>query len=421
MSPRSENTQNHTCGASKDEKRETSSFSRRTFLKGMAATGAGVVAATSLAGCKNAASPDGTSALAPVVVDESSGTSVTDAFTYTDSMAQLTQVGEWTLPLGAIPRPASGNWIPVLLPATLASSVVQAAAFSLASATLVPLFTQPISQAMQYELFELAGSDSLMCWVELEMNTRSWNLYAQTFANGALAGTPQLLMSKDGSWEPPHPVVSGTTVVWQVLPTMAGPHSKEKSVAYVWDGKGEPRSFLESSGKFATTPFLANNICTLTPRAEGTNQVFYALANYDLTTFSAKEQLLLPQSIKPFSASWIQNQFVFQIAATYATGGLLAKMGTYITEDNNAFTYIAREPIAPVAYAKGVYIVKNQASCIEVDKASATYSVLAAANRSVAWGEFPLRTGEASDFLTFACVKNYDTGMSEAVKLRRFA
>lgn len=398
------------------------SFSRRTFLKGSAAMGSGALLAGSLAGCNNAlVSEDSGAQMTPVVVDESNGTSVTDSFSYTDSMTTLSQVAEWSLPVGAVPQPATGNWIPTLVPATLASSLVAASVFSIASGSLVPLFTQPISQGKNYVLLYLAGSDELISWVEIEMNTRSWTLYAQQFAAGSLTGSPQTLMTQDSGWDPPQPVVSASTVVWQILPTTTGPYSKESSKAYVWNGSGSPRVFLESKGRFATKPAITGNTCTLTPRAEGTNQIFYVLANYDLVTFATRERLMLPQSVRPFSVSWINNNFVFQIGATYSSGGLLGKMGTFIAEGTNSFVYVAREPLVSPAYVKGLYIVKSQASYIEVDEDASAYSVLRAANRSLNWGEYPVRVGESSDFLTFSTVKNYDTGLPEATILRRFA
>ena len=394
-------------------------LSRRTFVKGAAAAGALSALGGSLSGCgEDGAPPSAT----PVVVDESHGTSVTDSYSFLENSTSLTQTAEWTLPLGTVPKPAEGNWIPLISPATLTTSIAQASAFSLASASTVPLLNQPVSQERNFALYDLAGSDSLMVWVELEMNTQAWVLYAQSFKDGVLTGSAKELFSAEGEYDPPQIAVSGNTVVWQVMPKVGSTKTKEASRAYLYT-EGEStavKMFVESPGRFAAAPTLMGDTCTLSPRAEGTSAVYYALASYDVHSFSVVDQLMLPQTIKPFSAQRIQGAFVFQIAANYESGGLLGKMGTYIAKPDNAFLCVSREPLAPPVYTKEVYVVKNQASYIDVCEQDQTYSVLGAANRSTNWGEYPARVGEANDFLTYATVKNYDTGLPESVKLRRF-
>ena len=96
-------------------------------------------------------------------------------------------------------------------------------------------------------------------------------------------------------------------------------------------------------------------------------------------------------------------------------------MGTYIGTSEGPFVSLPREPSANVAGKDDKFIIKSRTSYFVVDVKKATYSILTAANRCVDYGEFPVRVGESSDFVTFATVKNESSGYPDKVVVRSFA
>jgi hypothetical protein len=162
---------------------------------------------------------------------------------------------------------------------------------------------------------------------------------------------------------------------------------------------------------------------TLTPRVLADEGQYYGITAYSLKDDLATsvDQLVLPQSVRPFRAVRMGDAFAFSIEANYASGGLLGSMGTYIGAADGPFVTLAREPSAQVAGAGDLYIVKSRASYFVIDVAKQTYAILGAANRCVDYGEFPSREGTVSDFVTFATVKDADTGYPSAVYVRSFA
>ena len=67
-----------------------------------------------------------------------------------------------------------------------------------------------------------------------------------------------------------------------------------------------------------------------------------------------------------------------------------------------------------------MFVIKSRASYFVVDVKKATYSILTAANRSVDYGEYPVRIGQTSDFVTFATVKDEASGYPASVTVRSF-
>ena len=56
-----------------------------------------------------------------------------------------------------------------------------------------------------------------------------------------------------------------------------------------------------------------------------------------------------------------------------------------------------------------------------VDIKNHGYTFLGAADRCVDYGEYPARVGETDTFVTFATIKNPDTGYPASVLVRAFA
>ena len=135
---------------------------------------------------------------------------------------------------------------------------------------------------------------------------------------------------------------------------------------------------------------------------------------------SQVDQLVLPASVKPFRATRVGDKFLVSIEASYGSGGLLSKMGTYIGTRSGDFVKVEREPSECPAGKDGLYLIKSRSSYMVVDTKNQKYSTLLSIDRSVDYGEFPARYGDTDLFVTFATVKDPDTGYPASVTVRAF-
>ena len=135
---------------------------------------------------------------------------------------------------------------------------------------------------------------------------------------------------------------------------------------------------------------------------------------------SQVDQLVLPAGVKPFRATRVGDKFLVSIEASYGSGGLLSKMGTYIGTRSGDFVKVEREPSECPAGKDGLYLIKSRSSYMVVDTKNQKYSTLLSIDRSVDYGEFPARYGDTDLFVTFATVKDPDTGYPASVTVRAF-
>lgn len=401
------------------------SISRRGFLRAGAATGAALAAVSVLAGCTH---PENDQVTAPTVVDDASADYVLDPQTgegrYAYVALPVGQSAEWDIALGNVLHPAEGTWIPVTTAGSSASPMVKGSALSTSDGALVEVVSAPVSrEATNVAVYDVRCSDSAYAWVELNLLTHAWSLYAARFANGQLVGAPSTLWEADDQWDPPLFAVSGSRVLWQVAPALSGGKTTEKSYCYLWKvGDANARAVVESPGRFATEPAVSGDTVTLAPRVNASQGTYYGITAYSLSDDleTQVDRLVLPQGVRPMNAVRIADKFAFSVEANYSSGGLLGQMGTYIGAGEGPFTVLSREPAAAVAGREGFYLVRASSSYFAVNTADKTYSILAAANRCIDYGEFPARVGECSSFVTFSTVKAQDTGYPSSVAVRSF-
>ena len=188
-------------------------------------------------------------------------------------------------------------------------------------------------------------------------------------------------------------------------------------------GDANAQSVVESPGRFAIAPSVSGDLVILAPRVRADKGVYYGVTAYSLRDDLATvvDQLVLPQTVKPFYATRIGDKFVVSIEASYSSGGMFGTMGTYIGPSAGPFVSLAREPSANVAGKDDVFVIKSRTSYFVVDVKKSTYSILTAANRCVDYGEYPARVGESNDFVTFATVKSEASGYPDSVTVRSFA
>ena len=393
---------------------------RRSLFKAAAVGGAMAAAVGVLGGCTHGA--DDQDVADPTIVDSDDAESVLESFSSAD--LTLTQEASWTLPLGTVLQPAEGNWIPALCAGSSATPMVKGAVLSLASGQLGEVVSAPLGQASTTVIYDARCSDSVYAWVELDLVTRAWALYASSFSAGKLAGDTKTLWEGTSDFDPAPFAVSGSSVIWQVQPSLLGTKTAtEHSFCYLWhEGDADAQAVVESSGRFATKPMVSGDALVVTPRVRADEGVYYGVTAYSLSDDlkTRLDQLVMPVNVRPFRATRVGDRFLVSVEASYGTGGLLGQMGTYMGTPSAGFTKLNREP-SECGCGKGdTFIVKSNSSYFVIDLEKKTYASLLSSDRAVDYGEFPARTGECDLFVTYATVKDPDTGYPASVAVRTF-
>ncbi|MFZ2757236.1 MAG: Tat pathway signal protein [Atopobiaceae bacterium] len=394
--------------------------SRRQLAKGVAAAGAVAVTLDVLAGCANNTGDQAASN--PVVVSSDAATSILDSFSET-STNPLKESSAWTLPLGSVPRPAEGYWIPYLAAGTTASPINICCAFSTDTEKSSTVLKAPVTGTSNVVFYDVQCSDDVYAWVEMSLIDRSWTLLASKFADGDISDDKSTLWQGDSNYDPPKFCCTGSKVFWQVMPSTSGSKTTEHSGLYVWHvGDSQAKQVIDSPGRFATDPVISGDTITVTPRVRPTQGTYYGITAYltkdDCST--QVDQLVLPVSVKPFHAVRIGGKFAFSVEANYSTGGLLAGMGSYVGTSSGKFLTLPREPFAGITGKEGLYIIKSRASYFVVDADNQQYYILAAVDHALDYGDYPARVGECSYFVTYATTKNASTGYPVSVSVRTF-
>lgn len=393
-------------------------LTRRSFFKTAAAGGALAAAVGVLSGCTHG--PDEQDA-DPTVVDEDSAEDVLASFT--EAELPLKEEASWTLPLGNVLRPTEGTWAPVITAGSSALPMVKASALSLSSGELLEVVSAPLGAESTTVIYDVRCSDTVYAWVELDLVTRSWALYAAPFTAGQLSGETKMLWEGTADYDPAPFAVSGSRVIWQVQPSTSGSKTTESSRCYLWrEGDADARAVVESPGRFATAPTVSGGDVILAPRVHADEGVFYGVTAYALSDDMATkvDQLVMPASVRPFRATRVGERFLVSVEASYSSGGLLSKMGTYMGTSSAGFSKLNREP-SECGCGKGdVFVIKSNSSYLVLDLANRTYSTLVSMDRSVDYGEYPARAGECDQFVTFSTVKDPDTGYPASVAVRTF-
>lgn len=392
-------------------------LTRRGFLQGSALAAGAYALLSSLTGCKQSSS-DTTNT--PAVISDDSAQDILKDFS---EGTVPTETHAFTLPLGTILTPAQGVWIPALVAGERAEPMVKASVVSLATGKLFDIRTEPVNSINTHVIYQVGGSDTLFAWTELHVLESSWELYAQPIHNGQPAGDALKLWASDSNFDPAAFVVVQDRVLWQVQPALSGTKTQEASRCYQWHvGQTDATVVLESPGRFACPLQVSGTMVTLVPRVLPEKGVYYAAQTYEIGDVLGKPlaQLTFPQSVRPLCVTRIGERFVVSIEASYATGGLLSQMGTYIGTEETGFMKFNREPLVCPCGTANKLVIKSRSSYLVCDLEARTYAALGSADRSVDYGEFPVRVGTCDQFATYSTVKDPDTGYPKSVLLRTF-
>ncbi len=393
--------------------------SRRSMIKGTAATAAVVGVASVLSGCEKDTTDE---SVRPTYIQDSQGVNMLEAFS--EAPLPISSDAQWSAPLGTILLPTHTDQIPCITSGNTPSHMTKATLMSTISHKMIDIVSEVMENNANWVIYTSACSSELYVWVELNMLDYSWKLYA-TNLNNYDSKKKSLLWSSDSNFDPPSVVCVQNKVFWQVMPSLQGNKTKEPSYCYMWTwGDSDALATVKSNGRFASPIEVSGDYIIMTPRQEvEKGGVFYAISVYPIkdNLQTVYDKLVLPASVAPLFATYINNQFVFSVEATYEERGLLGKMGTYIGNKNDGFYYLNREPYARVTgNGKGIYIIKSRSSYLIFDIVNKTYSTLDAVDRCLDYGEYPATSGESRRFITFTTVKNEETGYPFEVIVRMF-
>lgn len=395
-----------------------SGVTRRTFVAGSAAATAAAAAALELAGCSSSTTTHETTGEPQVITDESKIVDVLSDYESAD--ANLEAQASWDLPLGTVPTHCGGSWAALLMAPASAKAVNTLGALSLSSGSVTTLVSEA-TNGSAYGFHDVRCADGAFGWVEMNYGTGDWALVAQPFSAGQLTGSAVQLDAGNADWEPPRLTASGSSIIWQKMPFASGSKRAERSHCYRWtagDDAGE--KLIESAGRFATFPRVSNGVLTVAPRVNADEGVYYGLTAISLSDGSTVDQLVMPQTISPFEAVYMDNTFAFSVEANYSSGGSLGKMGTFIGREGGPYVYLSREPLACVAGKGTRYFVKAQSSHFLLDTEAQTYAVLTAPDKTLEYGDYPASEGIVDQFVTYATVRD-DTGLPSLVRVRSFS
>ena len=402
-------------------------ISRRSFLAGTAATAAGAAAISVLSSCSKPAETTAD----PVVVDSGTATYVVgsgdiegsyEEATDEKGTTSLAEAGSWALPLGCVLRPSEGAWKPYVMPSETPSAMTSAGAFSVSSGTNTVLVDTSRAGG-NFVIYDAQCSDSVFAWSELDVVSHEWRLYGAPLTDGAL-GTVTTLWKAEANYDPPLMCCSGSSVIWLVMPSSSGDKTSENSSCYLWKaGASSADEVVRSQGRFGAGPTVSDGNVTLCPRVRTSEGRYYGITAYTLESglSTQVDQLVLPSTVAPMYATYMGEKFVFSIEANYGTGGLLGNMGTYIGSGDGSFVALPREPAAVCAGKGGVYLIKSRASHVIVDTNAQTYATLSAPNRALDFGDYPASMGTTSTFVTYATVKDEQTGYPASVQVRAWS
>ena len=387
---------------------------------GGAVAGTAALAAISLTGCSSDdGETDTTEATGEpqVITDDSKIVDVFDEYESADSTLEPTYT--WTLPLGTVLFHSEGSWSAAMFAPESALHVNTLGVVSLVEGTTVTLVEDPLNGS-GYEFYDVRCGSGVFAWVEEDFGTGDWMLIAQEFSEGALTGDPVELDSGDEDWEPAKFATTGSSVIWLKMPLASGNKSTENSHCYRWKvGNSSGKDLYESPGRFATAPRVSDGVLTISPRVNASDGTYYGMTAIDLDDASVIERLVMPESIKPFEATYMNSQFAFSVEANYGYGGSLGNMGTYIGNEGGPFISVSREPLACVVGKGSTYFVKVKSSHYAVDTDAETYAVLSAPSKTLDYGDYPASEGTTDCLVTYATVRG-DDGTPESVCMRVF-
>lgn len=403
-------------------------LTRRQFAAAAAATAATALGARSAAAAPSSASDTATSSTSDSSArsaESDTNDVITSVLDFEDTSTQTTfePLVTFELPLGSQVFMDCDTRAAVLQTNETARPLTVIGCLDLQSGSYGVVLPQPVGEGCSPSECHL--TQRMAAWVETDNATDAWTLYAAPFDGSAIVVGPSVtkLAEGDANWLPPQVAVSGSTVVWQLMPDPSGPYVQQSSTAWRWDlGSAEATSIFTSPGRFACAPNINAGVLSIAPRVDADKGVYYGLVALDLDgADKEQDRLTLPLSVKPFFVTRIGDDFAFSVEANYdSSTGDLGRMGYYVGRGEGPFLALRKEPSAQVGYVGGKYVMRGQLCYFVIDPKDKSFAILSSASGCVDYGDYPATAGTTTYFVTYSAVKDESTGIPAKVLVRTF-
>ena len=402
-------------------------ISRRHFLYG--ALGAGVLAV----GLGGFAAPGKAFAASSDVVslDVPEDAVFTQAdCTQVDAAECVAMLGSFELPYGTLLWTNGDAFAACLFPTETAKPLTQAGYLNLKSGYWATLLEAAIGADEGFDIYDIRLNDHGAIWTEANIFSNVWRVYTAVFADNVL-GAATKVDEGDGDWETPTIAAVGGNAFWQVLPDLNGTMTTEdsllKKAAF---GNDSSDVVYSSTGRMSTPIYPLYDSLVITPRTD-TDLVHYQLTLLDAQTGDTKDQLVLPQAMRPLEAGWGNTGFIFSFDGIYDYGGGIANLGTYTPQsidgpgdyEGKTWFQFNRSPTAPSAWFRNTFVVKSTQSVCGIDLVNKTYFTIDVESGSDNYGDYLASTGMNGSIVTFANVdsKSIDGTESKYTLVRVWA
>ncbi|MDO5044159.1 MAG: hypothetical protein Q4E22_02525 [Coriobacteriia bacterium] len=324
------------------------------------------------------------------------------------------------LPLGSVLFATSENYGAVLSQNDVAVPISQIGLLNLKSGDYSVIHKTPTS-AQGYEFMDVRTSDDLMVWTELNFHTSEWALFAQNHNAGQALGEITKLDQGDKNTLIPNFAVWRHQVYWQRMPNPNGDHKTQDSILFMWSiNDANAKEIWRSSGHFATPPTLSKDFLVITPRVLNQQGTHYGVTGINCVSNKMFDQFVLPKSVKPSTATYLDGNFAISNEASYGFGGLLGSMGTFLGRGGKQFLACTREPYATAVQTGNRICIKNRGSMLIFNPQNESFYRLPATNNSMEWGDFPAAEGLCNKLFVYATTKDPQTGLPAEVTVRSF-
>lgn len=334
-----------------------------------------------------------------------------------DGNGPMSLLGEYQLPAGTLVWATPGaSYAACLLPTDTASPLTQVGLFSLSNGSYSVVLSGPVSEENGYDIYDVRCEDAGIVWAEANCLTDDWRVYQASLSDTTI-GEPVLVDEGGSEYEVPTLATASGRAFWQVLPDASGTASMENSLlkSAVF-GQSDITEVWRSNGRMSTPPYSTGDGIVITPRVDASS-VYYQLTLLDAQSGEMQDSMILPASMAPDEAGYVDGRFVFCFEKIYSYGDGIANLGTYLPVDQgggsgDSWFRFGRTPFAPPAWVGSYLIVKSTMAIVGVDIVTRTMFSLDYPGSSDDYGEYLATTGTTDTIVTYTAIIGSDESSS---------
>lgn len=336
----------------------------------------------------------------------------------------LMLVGSFELPYGTLIWANSDKIAACLFPTETSAPLTSLGALNLDNGDYTFVLESAVGTQDGFEVYDARASEKGFIWIEANIFAGIWRVFTAPYEGGVLGSPIQVDEGREDDWETPSIAAVGSHAFWQVLPALNGPYVTDESVvkhiAFNSTEAAEAKAFLWSQGRMSTPIYPLDDAIVVTPRTP-TDAVHHRLCLVDAETLTIKDNLVLPQGMKPLEAGYGPVGFSFSFDGIYGYGGGISNLGTYTPQsmqgsyDTRVWFRFNKTPSAAPAWCGNYLIVKSTRSVCGVSLATRSYFAIDVESGSDTYGDYLATSGSHGSFVTYA---NIDTKSIDGARRR---